>query len=301
MAKINYVYDATSNIINADPGSGKMRFDQATPGASIAFCLSNTDNSGNGQTFEVARWDNSSKVPYGRLIINNTTQFGQAIFQLVYTPAFQTGYMMFGFMGCMSSVGAFSNGDVLELVFIPDHGPDSLVWGSITTSNSIANSTSETDFNQQFTLPANAFSGGSQGNGNNSLNSLHFRYAGVYSSTGTPTLAFQLKATDPTPTTNVIVNTGGLPVGTNASSKGFVVDIHVIMVNPATNTVRVTAEISINGLAPYIIATGDVTLDPTVAQTFKLTGQWSAASASNTVALRSAKVELASEMYFPLI
>lgn len=150
---------------------------------------------------------------------------------------------------------------------------------SITSSTSIANSTAEADFDQTFTLPANTLT-------NNSI--LRCRYAGIYGTTGAPSVTLRLKLGATT-----LVDTGGLPPASGVANKGWIADITLYCVTAgASATIRYEVRITFNGVNDYVISNAGVSsVDTTTAATLKLTGQWDAASASNFIKTQQIAVE----------
>lgn len=293
-------FNYSTNVANSDPGSGNFKFDALLASGPIIIRISKTQAGGGGDaTAEFLRWGNTSQATRGFIVITNRTQFGIAIVGLYGAMAINANYVESNILVQVVSLsGAFADTDSCDMFFIPNQGSDNYLWGS-NSGNSIANTTSETDFSEQFTLPGDVVRNSGHGN-TLSASCLKFRYAGVYSTTGTPTLAFQLKGTN-AGGTQVILNTGALPTASGASNKGFVVDIEVNVPNGNAGTCRVIATITFNGLAPIVISSGDVAFDATLPTLFKLTGQWSVASASNSITLRSSRVLLEAGAFFPAL
>lgn len=155
-----------------------------------------------------------------------------------------------------------------------------LLFTNATSGTAIANTLTETDFDQNFSLIANAIK-------SNSV--LRVKFSGSYGTTGTPNVTFKLKLG-----TTTLINTGTLPPASGASNKGWCFDANIYCITAgASATIRYDLRMTFNGVNDFIIVSGDVTgVDTTTAATLKLTGQWDTANASNTIRTLVAHTEI---------
>lgn len=146
-----------------------------------------------------------------------------------------------------------------------------------TTSNIVVSSTSEVDFNQQVTIPANTLAVGSV---------LRFRFQGTFGATGTPTLRLRVYLG------LILYDFGLVTVGAPAVPNWYLEGEAVITAIGASGSQRghCTEQIDTNKFTPGQ-STG-ATIDTTASNILKVSAQWSASSASNTITMFSGFVEL---------
>ena len=153
--------------------------------------------------------------------------------------------------------------------------------------------------NLQPVLPA--FFWGTQDRGK----SLHVRAAGVFSTTGTPTLTFQLRL-GPTAGSAYLSGTSigvsaAITTSSGVTNKPWFLEYHVVGRTPGIGTTNAT--LSGYGLiwsgggfaSPFFYhfpdgATWTYTLDGGLTQYFQISCTWSASSASNTITLKDLEV-----------
>jgi hypothetical protein len=110
--------------------------------------------------------------------------------------------------------------------------------------------------------------------------SIRFRAGMVIGVTGTPTLTLRLLLNGTAITTHVLSPTTGADAE---------IDVE-FMVTSSTNAM-LTSKSTVNGIATVVDTNAAVTIDTTIENTLTFTGQWSAASASNTVTLGFVKCD----------
>lgn len=151
-----------------------------------------------------------------------------------------------------------------------------VVWFSAVDSNTVTNTTSLVDFNQQFTFPANSLAAGKV---------INFFFTGDYAVTGTPTIRlvvllgaslydFGLQAINVAVTHwllagQIIVGSAGV----SGAARGYC-------------TEQLGAQASVPGI-------GSNTIDTTIANIMKVQATFSAASVSNQITMRSGSIAVA--------
>lgn len=155
---------------------------------------------------------------------------------------------------------------------------------SIPAGNTIASTTAETDFASNWSMPANYCVAG---------RTIRWTAQGTYSTTGTPTLTLRLKAGTTNLAVSPAITTGNgvtdrewrlegqticnaAPTGTSATETQGIVDLF-------TSSTAATPAEMVNTTTTNLATNGALTL--------QVSGQWSAASSSNTVTLRQFIVE----------
>jgi hypothetical protein len=122
------------------------------------------------------------------------------------------------------------------------------------------------------------------------------RLVGAVSTAGTPTLRIRLKLGSTT-----IADTTAIAMANNTGSGfgGFVIEaiVHVITTGASGSvsvpSIRASYNVSNGGAVNQIVgAAAGTIVDLAVAQTFDVTVQWSAASASNAVAINTSVIEM---------
>jgi hypothetical protein len=164
------------------------------------------------------------------------------------------------------------------------------MWWDTVDGTAIANSTAEALFFNNRTVPAGYLQDG---------RAMRITAMGRYSSTGTPTLRIRIRLGGLAGT--VIWDSGTITVGSGVTNAMWKLTVHIQnRSNGTSGTVLAMGDITIgSGLATTVgnatgsAATGVMgaagvltpaatTIDVTADQSLSITGQWSAASASNT-------------------
>lgn len=125
-----------SSTSNADPGSGKLAFNNATLASATALYISETDADSNGLAALLATWDDASATIKGTLTIekeNTPTSF--AVFSITGTLTDNGTWDTFT-LAHVASGGSFANNDTLRLRFSRsgDNGTDG-VTGTLPVAN----------------------------------------------------------------------------------------------------------------------------------------------------------------------
>lgn len=157
---------------------------------------------------------------------------------------------------------------------------------SVPGGNTVANTTSETNFTSSFAIPAGGLTVGK---------SLQINARGTYgtksSSAGTLTLRFKFGST-------TIAATAALSPGDGLSNRGWALNLEltVTAVGGSGNVEAQGVADLATGTAAAIVAemvnTGTVTVDTTAANTAQLSAQWSTADTGNTITLRLLKIRV---------
>lgn len=108
------------------------------------------------------------------------------------------------------------------------------------------------------------------------------KFAGKFSTTGTPTLTLRLKEGVGSTT---LLSLGARTLGAGVANKTFEVDALLLCTaTGATGTLRILASVTFDGTV-YQLPVTDVTFDTTANNTLRLSAQWSAADPANTTLL----------------
>jgi hypothetical protein len=161
----------------------------------------------------------------------------------------------------------------------------SSVVSSSTTTSAVANTTAETNFSQNYSLPANSFQAGEV---------VRVTARGIYSTTGAaPTLTLNVKFGS-----TVLATTAAQATNANLTNLGWEIRFDAIcLVTGAAGSVEAqgmfTRALSGNTTVEHwdMENTAPIAVDTTGAQTVQVSAQWSAANASNTISLRQLIVE----------
>lgn len=174
---------------------------------------------------------------------------------------------------------ASASGDIIEVLRIP--GVDGKLYTAVSTTDTVTNTTAETAFAQQFSVPANFLVAGSR---------LKITAQGTITShNASDTLNVKVYVGS-----NVVASTGAI---NNAANDVFYFTVDVVIRTiTSSGTIVATGTVADGapGTAtakPFVFASA--TLDSTVAELIKLTATWSAASASDIVRLDILNVEKA--------
>lgn len=158
------------------------------------------------------------------------------------------------------------------------------VMGAVQGGDTVANTTTATNFASNFSIPAGALAAN---------RALIIRAWGVYSTTGTPDLTFDLRAG-----TTTLCTTSNQACPNNVTNQGWNLDATVACI-----TTGVTGTVEAQGLSSVSTSpaaadhhwdmenTATVTLDTTAAQTLQIRVTWGTASASNTITMRTFTVQ----------
>lgn len=200
----------------------------------------------------------------------------------------QAGHIRMG--GSTSDPAASTVGDIWYHTTRKNHslnstmgigGIMSVIHANTSNSTAIANTVTETAFDGQFQFPANSLTIGTV---------IRAEWAGIYSTTGTPTLNLRVRY-GAAGTGVSLIDFGTVATASGASNRKWVVRFTAIVRTiGASGTIACHAELVLNNGASELVTGSDVaqstnstaTIDTTAATNFNLTVQWSAASASNT-------------------
>jgi hypothetical protein len=145
-----------------------------------------------------------------------------------------------------------------------------ILYSNTANSSSIANTTTETNFDTNFTLPANFFTAG---------RIIRLTAWGLYSASGTPSLTTRAKVGGFTivPTSQGVFN--------NASSRSWRVDATwLVQSTGASGAIRGTSLGNIQDSGNLItMGNGTSTVDTTGTLLVAVSAQWGTASSSNTI------------------
>ncbi|MBI4044777.1 MAG: hypothetical protein HY392_03650 [Candidatus Diapherotrites archaeon] len=156
---------------------------------------------------------------------------------------------------------------------------EGLLYANTSDSSAIANTTTETNFDTSYTLPADALTTGKV---------LKIKAQGKYSSTATPNLNLRIKYGSTT-----LVQSGSVNVVNTASNQGWLVEGTIIArTTGSTGTAMATGYFhnGRNNNMPLTNA-GATTIDTTTANTLQVSAQWNTASPSNTITLENITIE----------
>lgn len=115
-AGFNYVFSTTTS--SSDPGSGNLRFNNATLASATAFYISKTDNDTNALGAEIATWDDSTSTVRGELKVWKTadpTKF--AIYQVTGSVTDNTTWDSMA-VTYVTGNSIPSNGDAVTVLFL---------------------------------------------------------------------------------------------------------------------------------------------------------------------------------------
>lgn len=153
-----------------------------------------------------------------------------------------------------------------------------LLYANTASSAAVANTTSETNFDKSYSLPAHSLQPGTV---------LKIRAAGRYSDTGTPTLQLKLKAGSTT-----LFDLGAVTLASGVSNKRWAAEFVVVCrAAGASGSVMVTLQSAFIDTGAVSGPGSTVTLDSTAAQVIAVSAQWSAADAANTTILETLTIE----------
>jgi hypothetical protein len=154
------------------------------------------------------------------------------------------------------------------------------LYASTTSSNSDGTSSSEVQFDQLYSLPANMLAVGDV---------IKLRFAGHYIKTGTATLTLRVYIG-----TSSFIDFGAFQPTSTGAQLGFVVDVSIIVDTiGSSGLVRGSGVLQVNGQSPVVSVVDTLfSMNTTAAKDLKMTGQWSVSSASNVAVLRSVDMEL---------
>ena len=114
-----YYYQWSSATSDADPGSGKLGFNNSTLSSATQIYISELDNVGNAMASVLATWDDSTSSARGRLYVYKVgalTTF--CVFNI--TSAITDGGVYDKFtVSYVASGGSFTAGDQLSVLFMP--------------------------------------------------------------------------------------------------------------------------------------------------------------------------------------
>jgi hypothetical protein len=159
-----------------------------------------------------------------------------------------------------------------------------LVKSNTSVSSAISNTAAETNFDINYSMPANSCTPGRV---------YRIFASGVYSTTSTPSLDFRMKVG----TTVLGATTQSLATQTGASNQQWYLEFRFICITAgASGTVEPMGRAVIwttntSSTATHMGGTATVTIDTTAAQTLQLSADWSVGSTSNTVTMRQFLVE----------
>lgn len=157
-----------------------------------------------------------------------------------------------------------------------------LLYTNTAVSAAVVSTTTETNFDKTFSIPANAPTVGKK---------LWVRAYGLHSTSGAPTLTLRFKLGS-----TVIVTSGAITTGSGASNRLWSVDLMLTFISVgATGTVEAQgfAMLATSATAVTIADmenTAVITVDTTAALTAQVSAQWSIASSSNTTTLRDISI-----------
>jgi len=152
-----------------------------------------------------------------------------------------------------------------------------------TSSAAIANTAAETAFSVTHSVPAHNLIAGA---------TLRIRAAGVYSTTGTPTLLLRALFG------NSIVTDALLTTALNSSNRHWTIEGEMIVrsAGAAGTMLRGWGLVGIGGASPIETVpsstTGTFTMDTTIAQICQVNAQWGEASPSNTITMQAFTAEV---------
>lgn len=165
-----------------------------------------------------------------------------------------------------------------------------VIYSAISDSTAIANTNAETNFNTSYTFPLNSAYNGK---------TIKITAAGVYSTILQPTIQFKVKLG-----TNVMIDFTALPacVVNSVTNRGFQIEAWIVCRTfGATGTFQATGNLRLNNQATTPVANAylvvnstTVTVDTSVAEVAQISAQWSLASPSNTVTMKTMVVEVLS-------
>jgi len=115
-AGIKYTFD--NGTTDADPGSGKLRFDNATIGSVTKIYINETDGDGNGLANWIASWDDSTNfTDRGQiLIVKDGAPQNLIVFTIVAANTDAGSYDKISVTNLVST-GTISNGDTVKVFF----------------------------------------------------------------------------------------------------------------------------------------------------------------------------------------
>lgn len=115
-AALHYLWN--TNTASSDPGSGKVKVNNATLASATALYVSETDNDANALSALLATWDDSTSTIKGQLLVHDpTTPSNFVIFAISGTLTDNGGWDTFS-IAYVSGGGTLTNDMPVSLVFI---------------------------------------------------------------------------------------------------------------------------------------------------------------------------------------
>lgn len=153
-----------------------------------------------------------------------------------------------------------------------------LLFQNTADSSAVVNTTTETNFDQSFTLPANSLTVGKR---------VRVHACGKYSTTGTPTFVLRLKAGSVT-----LVDSGNITASNNATNfrwcfhSGF-----AVRTTGGSGTVMASGDFVVDSTSAALGDSSTVTISTTATEAVQVSFQWGTADAANTATLQDISVE----------
>ncbi|NDD75634.1 MAG: hypothetical protein EBZ40_11765, partial [Gammaproteobacteria bacterium] len=114
---VPYVWDSGTSA--ADPGTGRLRFNNATLSSATTLYISETGATSESLASWLASWTSQGASPFGTLYIVKIGAVGnQAIFNVTSTMT-DVGSYQSCTISFVSSTGSFSNGDPIGVLWVP--------------------------------------------------------------------------------------------------------------------------------------------------------------------------------------
>lgn len=142
-AGLKYTYDTTTT--DADPGSGKFRFNNATPSSATQLYISETDGDSNAISALIQSWDDADNSIRGFLtFVKDGSPSNVLIFQVTGSITDGGAYDKVTIANVVSS-GSFSNNDVFKVSFSRngDSSPLLIPGARLTLESHVPVSTSD--------------------------------------------------------------------------------------------------------------------------------------------------------------
>ena len=221
----------------------------------------------------------------GHSIIDAYSQ-NDVVFYTVCVPGDQMQLLLAPGSKCTESQELISNGDGQVTTSPSVGGLGTAIYANVADSTAVANTTTETVFNKNITLPANSLQAGDVIKVRALVDAI-----GV---TSTPTLNIKLNFLSGTSATTVnVMATGAV---TQAASNLVEVTATIIIRTVGATGTFVAEGMFTSGVpgtaVPTVWSKGSTTLDTTQTEQVNVSATWSAASSSNTCLLRELVVEL---------
>jgi len=129
-----FLYQFNTNTAASDPGSGKLKFNNATFSSATVLYISETDNDSNSLAAELATWDDSTSTVKGKIKITETSDPTKyVLFQITGSITDSGTYDRFTITYISGNLTTLSNNENISILFLAtgDKGADGSSTGDV--------------------------------------------------------------------------------------------------------------------------------------------------------------------------